>query len=72
MGYVDKNMMEGEVLYASGRLHWIIFSKAIAFSAAAAVLLLFALALHMAKIRIQRKGPSLLVHQSLSGNLVRH
>jgi len=38
--------MEGEVLYATGRLHWIIFSKAIAFSAAAAVLLLSALALH--------------------------
>jgi len=56
MGYVDKNMMEGEVLYATGRLHWIIFSKAIAFSAAAAVLLLFALALQMGENQDTAQG----------------
>ncbi|ABB23693.1 PH domain-containing protein [Pelodictyon luteolum] len=46
MGYVDNNMLEGEVLYATGRLHWIIFSRAIAFAAAAAGLLIYALVLH--------------------------
>ena len=34
MGYVEKNLMQGEKLYAKARLHWTVFGKAILFVAA--------------------------------------
>ena len=42
MGYVEKNLMHGEKLYVEGRLHWIIFSKAILFLVIASGLLMYA------------------------------
>jgi uncharacterized membrane protein YdbT with pleckstrin-like domain len=43
MGYVEKNLIPEETLYAQGHLHWIIFSKAIFWGLAAIALLLYAL-----------------------------
>ncbi|MEI8033498.1 MAG: PH domain-containing protein [Chlorobiaceae bacterium] len=43
MGYVETNLMPGERICIQARLHWIIFSRAVFFSLAAAVLLVFAL-----------------------------
>jgi len=48
LGYVEKNMMEGERLFVAGRLHWIIFSKAIVFCAVSAGLLIYSLKTSMA------------------------
>jgi uncharacterized membrane protein YdbT with pleckstrin-like domain len=48
LGYVEKNLMQGEKVFVVGRLHWTIFSKAILFGAAAAALLIYALKTSMA------------------------
>jgi uncharacterized membrane protein YdbT with pleckstrin-like domain len=48
LGYVEKNLMQGEKLYVEARLHWSIFTKAILFGAAAAGLLMYALITSMA------------------------
>lgn len=41
MGYVEKNLMQGEKLYAKARLHWTVFVKAILFMAVAVGLTVF-------------------------------
>jgi uncharacterized membrane protein YdbT with pleckstrin-like domain len=43
MGYVDSNLMPDERLYARGRLHWIIFMKALLWTVAGLAALLYAL-----------------------------
>ena len=43
MGYVENNLMQGERICLSARVHWIIFSKAAIFFTAALLLLLFSL-----------------------------
>jgi len=48
LGYVEKNLMQGEKRYVEGRLHWTIFSKAILFFAIAAGLLIYSLKTSMA------------------------
>ncbi|TLU82869.1 MAG: PH domain-containing protein [Chlorobium sp.] len=41
MGYVEKNLMQGEKLYAKARLHWTVFSKAIFLTAIALALIAY-------------------------------
>jgi len=43
MGYVDTNLMPDERLYARGRLHWIIFMRALLWTVAGLAALLYAL-----------------------------
>lgn len=43
MGYVENNLMQGERLCVTGRVHWIIFSKAAILCSAALLLMLFSL-----------------------------
>jgi uncharacterized membrane protein YdbT with pleckstrin-like domain len=38
MGYVEKNLMQGEKLYAKAKLHWTIFSKAMLLTTVAVIL----------------------------------
>ncbi|MCF8383573.1 MAG: PH domain-containing protein [Chlorobium sp.] len=41
MGYVEKNLMQGEKLYARATLHWTVFGKAILFMALSVGLMIF-------------------------------
>ena len=43
MSYVEKNMMQGEKLYAQARLHWTIFTKSLLFALVAIGLLIYSL-----------------------------
>ena len=60
MGYVEKNLMPGEILYAVGRLHWIIFSKSILFSVVAVGLLIYSV-LGDPKLSIPLRSAGLIV-----------
>ena len=48
MGYVKKNLMQGEEIFVLKRLHWTIFTKPILCFAAAAALLIYSLKIPMA------------------------
>ena len=41
MGYVEKNLMQGEKLYAKARLHWTVFGRAILFVAVSLALIAY-------------------------------